>query len=208
MRELPAVGEVHVWLRAPVNEGVREAASEAGASNRRSQEDLINVLAGYTGTPPGEMTFLRGENGKPWLPGGPCFNLSHSAGATAIAVSLQEVGIDIEHPKREVSVSGLASKFFDESECRLIASLPAVNQSREFLKHWVRKEAMTKLGGEGIFRALRFALVVAGGKGNYRGRQVVLYPVGNEVGMLGALAVWEPVRVKVFVIPPKSASIA
>jgi 4'-phosphopantetheinyl transferase len=208
MRELPAAGEVHVWLRGPEKEGVREVASEAGASNRRSQEDLINVLADYTGMPPGKLTFQRGEMGKPWLAGGPCFNLSHSAGATAIAVSRQEVGIDIEHPKREVSVAGLASKFFDESECRLLASLPEPDQSREFLKHWVRKEAMTKLGGEGIFRALRFARVVSGEEGHYRGKRVALHPVATEVGMLGALAVWEPVRVKVFVIPPKSASIA
>jgi hypothetical protein len=65
---------------------------------------------------------------------------------------------------------------------------------------------MTKLAGEGIYRGLRFAKVeIDRPTGAYRERQVIFTNLGGEIGMTGVLATWEPVRVKVFVIPPKSA---
>ncbi|MEX1118891.1 MAG: 4'-phosphopantetheinyl transferase superfamily protein [Terrimicrobiaceae bacterium] len=205
-------GEIHVWFKAEESmpRGVRQPSAAAVAANRASQNVLLRLLANYSGVPAPSLKLRRAPFGKPYLEGGPHFNLSHSAGATAVAISHDEVGIDIEHPERRTSALELAKKYFTPSENAFLSKLPDSQMSRAFLRHWVSKEAITKLVGVGIYRGLRHAETghgVTPSVASYLGRRVCLAECGVEVGMLGALATWQPAKVKVFVIGENSAMI-
>lgn len=207
-----APGEIHVWMRGGGefrSEG-RQHPSEAVAENDASQSVLLAVLAHYAGVPARSLVIRRTSFGKPYLEGGPRFNLSHSAGATAIAVSHEDVGIDIEHPRRQTSSHQLARKYFTPSEIAFLSRCQDSQHGRAFLRHWVSKEAITKLVGVGIYRGLRDAQTdhtISPPAANYQGRRVCLAECGEEIGMIGALASWEPAKVNVFVIGENSAII-
>jgi phosphopantetheinyl transferase len=205
-------GEIHVWLKASTDgpEGRTLSSSRAVAANEASQKLLLEVLSHYAGHPVFNHELLRTEFGKPYLEAHPCFNLSHSAGATAIAISLHDVGIDIEHPMRATSCRQLADKYFTAEEKALIDACPESGVGRLFLRHWVAKEAITKLVGVGIYRGIRDAQTdhaMTPPSASYAGRRVFLEGCGAEIGMVGSVACWQPAKVNVFVIGKKSAMI-
>lgn len=76
--------------------------------------------------------------GKPFFPDFPevHFNLSHSTGAVLVGLSDQPIGVDIEkiRPVSERSMRRLAD----------------VGTEREFFQSWVRREARSKRGGNGV----------------------------------------------------------
>jgi 4'-phosphopantetheinyl transferase len=165
-----------------------------------SQAGLRAVLARYVNYPPDAVLLHRRERGKPFLPTGPEFNLSHSNGLVFVAVAAQPVGLDIERADREVAYTGLAAKFFSAAEQARIVSAPSCDRGRWFLRFWVCKEAVVKLSGDGIFRGLRDGEVVFGADdsaaGHYRGRPVRLQVFEPAPGCLAALASWEPLNVE------------
>lgn len=184
-----APGGIHLWLR-DASPAPRNPAS-ARDQNERSQADLLGVLGRYAALP---AEIPRRDGGKPYLPGGPEFNLSHSAGGTAVAVSGSDVGVDIEGEGRRVQSRAIAEKFFTPRECGHLERTGWEN----FLEMWVVKEAVTKLTGDGIYRSLRDVEVVAGGA-TFRGRPVWTH-IFRRGGLVGALAAWEAAQVNVFAI--------
>lgn len=103
------------------------------------------------GINPKEIKYYYGENGKPYLAGGQniYFNLSHSEETVICAVSLWEVGCDIE--KISDYKLQVAKKFFCEAEYGLIAS-QTTNEARQnmFFRLWTLKESFIKLKGMGM----------------------------------------------------------
>ncbi|GAB4179581.1 MAG: hypothetical protein Fur0032_20290 [Terrimicrobiaceae bacterium] len=188
-QNLIAHGDIDLWIR-PAGPTGRDPIS-ARQQNERSLKDLVGVLEKYT-TLPAEIP--RREGGKPYLPDGPGFNMSHSAGGTAVAVSGFEVGVDIEGEQRRVHSREIAGKFFTPRECGDLAA----GNWQNFLVYWVLKEAVTKLTGDGIYRSLRDVEVVSGGV-TFRGQPVWTH-LFRGGGLVGALASWEPRRVNVFAI--------
>lgn len=188
-RSIVADGDIHLWLR-PAGPTGRDPAS-ARLQNERSQSDLVGVLGQYVVLP---TEIPRREGGKPYLPDGPEFNMSHSAGGTAVAVSGSDVGVDIEGVGRTVQSRAIAGKFFSPSECESLAA----GDWKNFLEYWVVKEAVTKLTGDGIYRSLRDVEVVPGGA-TIRGKPVWTH-IFRMGGVVGALAAWEARRVNVFAI--------
>ncbi len=91
---------------------------------------------------------LRKDHGKPYIPGGVEFNLSHSGDVTVCAVSASPVGVDIELIK-EREISRLI-KAFGERERQCIEEKNAEARLREFYRAWTVKEAVCKLKGCGI----------------------------------------------------------
>ena len=80
------------------------------------------------------------ENGKPYLPGGPHFSISHSDGLVLLAVSdLGEIGCDAERADRPLrSPEAIRKKI----------ALPG-EEGIPLLTLWVKKEAVYKAGGDG-----------------------------------------------------------
>ena len=88
---------------------------------------------------------LRDEMGKPYFVGGGIhFNVSHSEGYLAIAVSKYSVGVDIQGPKniRE----GMYKKVVQPAEAELIGQ----EREQDFLRLWTLKESFVKAEGRGL----------------------------------------------------------
>lgn len=120
---------------------------------------MRTVLASYLGCSCREVRFAANDFGKPILQvDGPPplhFNLTHSRGAIALAVSGgRDVGIDVEERGRNVEYLALAERFFAESEARHLRGLDADELPGAFFAIWTLKEAFVK----GIGRGLTFPL--------------------------------------------------
>lgn len=198
-------GQVHVWRIFPNlrnNRDLPEAElqrCEAINNPLARQHELSSrigvrrVLARYTGVLTSVLTFERAGRGKPFLAGGPQFNLSHTRDQILLAVSRQPVGLDVESMDREVKAGDLAAKFFHEKELAHVRD--SADGERVFLKYWVCKEATVKLSGDGIYHGLRDARIDFEGdrvRGTYRERDVCLSMFSPAPGFVAAVASWQP----------------
>jgi 4'-phosphopantetheinyl transferase len=119
------------------------------------------ALSRVLSVPPAALTFVEGPNGKPLAqcdgrPAPVSFNLSHADGMVGVAVLAQPdvpVGFDLERFDRIVELD-LADRYFRPEEVGWLASLPADERPRGFLRLWTLKEALIKATGEGLSRAL------------------------------------------------------
>lgn len=86
---------------------------------------------------------LYNEHGKPFFEQGKKFSISHSGRFSVIAVSEEEIGIDIE--AREIINPAVAKRCFTEEEQDF-----AKMSTQNFLRIWTAKEAVLKLLGTGF----------------------------------------------------------
>ena len=109
------------------------------------------VLGRLLGIDASAVALVKDGNGKPRLAGKPplFFNLSHSHGLAAVAVSGHfEVGLDIER-LRPTDLSGVVS-FFSQHERAALAALPPEAHASHAFIAWTRKEAFVKATGLGL----------------------------------------------------------
>jgi len=114
--------------KQPTRQAQHEAEHRAGRA----------LLCHALGCEEGDI-LLRGD-GKPYLPGGPWFSISHSGGLVLLAVSeLGEIGCDVEDTTRPLrSPERIRAKIADPGE----ETLP-------LFQLWVKKEAEYKACGPG-----------------------------------------------------------
>jgi len=160
------VGVVDVWRadlataseaeRALLSDAERERAARfvRAEDERRwaSARGVLRAVLGATlGADPRELRFAAGPHGKPALSGRLRFNLSHSADLVLVAVTLdREVGVDVELPRRAVDHVAIARKVLGAAEAERLRALDPPDREREFLRAWVRWEAVLKCHGTGI----------------------------------------------------------
>ena len=144
---------------------------EHGAHYTIARGTLRQLLGRYLGALPEELVFSYGAHGKPDLAGehdgsGLRFNLSHSHQLALLAIAWRrEVGIDVEYPRPQVDVEGLARRFFAPVEVSALLSLPGDRRREGFYNCWTRKEAYLKARGEGITVSLdSFSVSLAPGE--------------------------------------------
>lgn len=96
----------------------------------------------------------RGEHGKPFLTLRPQihYNITHSGGYAACAMSDQEIGIDIQE-HRKVNYARLLERIVPTDMVSEI--LDSDDPERAFYIQWVLREAYIKWTGEGLSRDLR-----------------------------------------------------
>lgn len=97
------------------------------------------------------------EYGKPYVPCGPHFSLSHCRNGIAVVTDARPVGIDIEtiRPYKPA----LAEYVMNEAE---LAEIAAADSSEEaFTRLWTQKEAVLKLQGTGILSDMKNVLPAA-----------------------------------------------
>lgn len=174
--ELPQLrpGIVYIWEgRLDVAARVTAAARKLLSANERKRADrfahdghrrrytvaqahLRRVLGQLTGIPPETVRFHYEEKGKPYLPGGPSFNQSHSKDRLMIAVSAScRLGVDIEEMRQVRLMLGIADKNFAPDEAARLHAVPANERRRIFFRIWTRKEAFLKALGVGLTHPLR-----------------------------------------------------
>lgn len=106
-------------------------------------------LGHWLGVAPGTLRFNYGMHGKPFLPGGPAFNLSHSGGLACLAIHPDTpLGVDIE--RFRTVEDGVAKRFFSDAEYSGLSSVAPQQRADSFFRCWTRKEAMVKAMGGGL----------------------------------------------------------
>jgi len=132
---------------------------------------LRSILAGYLNVAPGDLEFEIGQRGKPRL--APTFskdslefNLSHSSEVALIAVTRErEIGVDVEHVKKEFAFAEVAERYFTAREVSAIRALPEDLQRQAFYQCWTSKEAFLKAKGVGLSGELDEVEILIGDKG-------------------------------------------
>jgi 4'-phosphopantetheinyl transferase len=121
---------------------------------------LRSLLRSYLLSPPDELRFEYGLNGKPTLAGrfadsGLSFNLAHSEDLALIAVTrIGPIGVDVEQIRPVTDADELVARFFSPRESALFQMLPDPERNAAFFNLWTRKEAWLKATGEGIAHSL------------------------------------------------------
>jgi 4'-phosphopantetheinyl transferase len=192
--------EVHVWLvplecPAPVLQ--RRAAHLAPDERERARRLLDDtarrhfvaargamreLLGRYLGADPAAVQLVRSGAGKPCLPApAPLhFNASHAAGLAAVAVSHEEIGIDIERVRPVPRLERIAHRVFTGPELAEWERLGGEEAERAFFRLWTRMEAHAKWRGGGVWRLL--ADRESAGTPH-------LHDLGLPSGFVGALAI-------------------
>jgi 4'-phosphopantetheinyl transferase len=118
---------------------------------------LRRILADFTGLAPEALAIVQDGQDKPTLQASmpmrrpAFFNLSHTEGLVAIAVSPDcEVGVDVEPIRPWPEVASFAHSVLHPHESGVLQRLPAADQGRYFFGVWCAKEAYTKATGQGL----------------------------------------------------------
>jgi 4'-phosphopantetheinyl transferase len=115
------------------------------------------VLSRYLPVEPNDWRFSNNSYGRPEIANvsreecGLCFNISHTRGLIALAVTKhRELGVDVENVRsREVSLE-IADRFFARAEVEELASVPKPQQQDRFFEYWTFKESYIKARGMGL----------------------------------------------------------
>jgi 4'-phosphopantetheinyl transferase len=181
-------GDVQVWrLRVDLEGQSREAASSIAeavtaeeyerAARFRQEADRQRFLQGrlllrtflghHLGIAPRDVSFLKGEFGKPEVqrqadtPAGILrFNLAHSGEWLLFALARdRELGVDVEQHRVMRDAIDIARRFFAPPEVAALEALDPARHHDTFFRVWTRKEAIVKATGQGISAGLdRFAV--------------------------------------------------
>jgi len=148
--------QVQLWLAAIEGEEILTGSARTQAG-REAAERLLREA----GLSPEGM--VRGEHGKPELPGGPKFSLSHHSGKYAVlAVSDTEVGVDIEPVTDQKPI--IPRRFLRPDELEWLGEEPSPER---FAHLWTRLEAALKADGRGFDLENRDFSVLEEGKSWY-----------------------------------------
>lgn len=172
---------------------------------------LRHLLGRVLGRDPASLAFAYGPMGKPFLPGGPAFNLADCKDHVLIAIApveRVELGVDVERLRSVPDAAGIAERFFAPEERDAFAALSDALRDEAFLNGWTRKEAFIKATGQGLSTPLdRFAVELTPGRpvrllgldGALEAGSALdwsLFDLRPAPGLVGALAVrgegWRP----------------
>jgi 4'-phosphopantetheinyl transferase len=115
------------------------------------------VLSRYLGVAATDWRFADNDYGRPQIANltraecNLCFNISHTRGLIALAVTQRrEVGVDVENVRtREVEIE-IADRFFARTEVAELATVPPERQQDRFFEYWTFKESYIKARGMGL----------------------------------------------------------
>ena len=108
---------------------------------------LLRQMLLRAGVPAAGQIFRENAWGKPYLPDGPEFSLSHAGHFAVCAVGPAPLGVDIEQPRITMQV---AARCFHPDEVDFLKALPPQAQPAALARLWTAKEAYTKYLGQGL----------------------------------------------------------
>ena len=120
---------------------------------------LRGALSRYAGSEPGEWAFRRNANNKPFIlkpehAGDLQFNLSHTQGMVAVAITrMGQVGIDVECLNRDNTSLDIAMEILSEDEYSDF--IQHKENYKRLLDYWTLKEAFVKATGLGLTSGLK-----------------------------------------------------
>jgi len=121
---------------------------------------MRGALSLSTQVEPAQFAFKTNAYGKPFVVAPTQhqtvnFNLSHTDGLAAIAISKDtELGVDVENKHRQDLTQELAEHFFAPEECQAVAQYSEHERAIKMLEFWTLKESYIKAVGQGLSIAL------------------------------------------------------
>lgn len=161
---------------------------QVGERYRAARRALRLILSAAVGQRPEDLLFGYNQARQPkltWPPEGQLdFSLSYREDMALIAVSRAgPVGVDLETIDETIPAFDIAASEFATPESKLLATLPQEEIARTFTQTWVRKEALAKMRGAGLWAGLERDVVIEGEGAAWRDL------AGLPEGFAGALAI-------------------
>lgn len=141
---LPPADLLAVLTPAEYDRHARTRQPHIAARFAHARGLLRHLLAGYLDVSPERVPLVVTADGKPEVPGGPFFNLSHSAGRLLVAVAAVPIGVDVERVRVVSAADDLVRRWFHPAEREQYERLPAELRPAAFLRGWTCKEALLK----------------------------------------------------------------
>lgn len=170
------VGELGADARVPCGLATDEVARAERTSDPAARRQFVagrvllrSALGKATGVAPEALRFRYRKGGKPFLPGGPPFSLSHSGDSVIVAVGTGgpaggRVGVDVEVVRPVRRMAAVVRRRFAPEESTWWAQAPPARRVAAFFQVWSRKEAVAKaLGGGLAVPGAAFAVVTEEG---------------------------------------------
>jgi 4'-phosphopantetheinyl transferase len=167
---------VHVWISYP--DQIQDQALLSGyeqllSPDEKAKKDRFHfaqhrhqylvsralvrtTLSRYAPCPPEKWAFSINEHGRPEIIRSKDmpplrFNLSHTSGIVACAVTLRrDIGIDVEDMERKVGFRQIANRYFSQPEIIALNSLSEKEKRIRFFQYWTLKESFSKAKGIGL----------------------------------------------------------
>ena len=121
---------------------------------RWTRSVLRHLLGNYLQTPPEQLVFAYGPQGKPRLVEAGTdlqFNVSHSRGCAILAFGKgSELGVDVEWEDDGFDPADLVKRYFTPAESADILRGDERAKRQAFFRAWTRKEAFLKANGGGL----------------------------------------------------------
>lgn len=162
--------QLHAKLRLLLSDAEREQEARLSSAADRlrylvTRALVRSVLSRYATVAPAEWEFVSNPYGRPELAAHHnlptlCFNVAHTRGLIALAVSTQRaMGVDVEFVFARTGWEGIVSQFFSPIEVAELAGLPHELRMNRFFEYWTLKESYIKARGMGLSLPLnRFSL--------------------------------------------------
>ncbi|KJS58215.1 4'-phosphopantetheinyl transferase superfamily protein [Streptomyces rubellomurinus] len=161
---LVAVASADAVLRHPeVGEHLLTALERERAGRFRQESGRLDFTAGHLlvrlcaarllGVPADGLVLAQqcpdcglADHGKPYLPDHPEVHvtLSHTRGVVAAGAGFRPIGVDVELAVRGGSLRAVARRVLTPGELAAVEASPEPNLA--FLRQWVRKESLIKIG--------------------------------------------------------------
>lgn len=150
---VPYLKYLQTLLQPLEKERAMRYQQESDRQQRIIGKAVLRILLGkYAGIDPKEIRFRSDRNKKPvvenTIPKALHFNVSHSGDWILIALSANEIGIDIEQMNASFTWQNMLSFSFSPPEIVFIEQSFLPDQS--FYRLWTRKECLLKATGKGL----------------------------------------------------------
>ena len=119
-----------------------EEQKEKALQFKNEKDQTRSLISSYLINSLSSEKLLKKELGKPYFENGPYFNVSHSGKYIVMAISENEVGVDIEE-NVEKDMSSLI-RIFNEAEAKMI------KEHADFYYLWCAKESLIKCFGGSV----------------------------------------------------------
>lgn len=112
---------------------------------------LRQMLALWMDQQPQHVAIALGPRGKPYCPGGPQFNVSHSGDLILLALHrCRPLGVDVEQERPALNWQPIARRLLSSQQVDALLQQPVAEQATAFLQAWCHLEAELKAGGWGL----------------------------------------------------------
>lgn len=150
-----ALAELHELLDVTKQAEIQRLVFDRDRALHTAAHGLLRrALSAVTGADPRSWRFAREPLGRLTLaPGqqGPAFNLTHTRGLAACALSWTPgIGVDAEFGREGAAPLEIAPRVFTAAERAYLARLEGAARSAAFFDFWTLKEAVMKATGRGF----------------------------------------------------------